>query len=250
MVASRDGMFDERDVERLIDAKTRVVSLPHITPAIGFRPPVEKIGTLCRDHGILFMLDAIQSVGAVAIDVEALPVDVIATSGHKWLCGPYGAGFMYCRSKTTRDLVPSFSAKLYTSSDSSRYDTADYDDARRWEYGSPNYSGIYGLGAALEMINEIGITKIEAHIGKMTSLLRESLTSYSIKIVTPASQDISGIFSFKVNDVGAFTEKTADAGFVLSVRGGSYIRLSPHYFNDEADIEKFIDIVATFARGN
>ena len=155
-VRSELHCFSVADVAACIDARTRAVSLSHVYPASGFVPHLGGIGRLCRERDVLLFVDAVQSLGAVHTDVEALMVDGLATSGHKWLLGPYGAGFMYASDRFQARSQPAFAAKLYSREDGAPFNTASAPDARRWELGSLNYAGVYGLSASLEMIASIG----------------------------------------------------------------------------------------------
>ncbi len=123
-VPSTAFYFGLEAIEKIVDHRTRAVSVSHICSASGFRPPIDQIGRFCRNRGIYLFLDAIQSVGAVDIDVKNLPVDAMATSAHKWLLGPYGIGFLYCRQDLIQKLTSVFAAKLYTAEHPQMLNTA------------------------------------------------------------------------------------------------------------------------------
>lgn len=166
-VGSIRHRFAVAEVAACVDDRTCAVSLSHVYPASGFVPDLAAIGRLCRERDVLLFVDAVQSLGAVHIDVERLMVDGLATSGHKWLLGPYGAGFMYASDRFLSRSRPAFAAKLYSREDGAPFNTALAPDARRWELGSLNYAGIYGLHASLAMILSVGTEAIEAHIGAL-----------------------------------------------------------------------------------
>ena len=229
------------DLTTLVDNKTRVVSLSHICAATGFRPPVEEIGEFCRKRGILFFLDAIQSIGLLDIDVTNLAVDALATSGHKWLFGPYGIGFLYCRETVISQLTPIFAAKMYTFTDAEKTNTSGYDDARRWEIGSPNYSGIYGLGASLDMILGVGTKVAEKYIDGVCKELRQNITTLGLNVVTPNEGRTTGIMSFQVDNPDAVSKALKDSNIFVSLRGQGFVRTSVHMFNNEKDIQRLID---------
>ena len=240
-IQSTNWTYGLHNIASLVDNKTRVISLSHVCAATGFRPPVEEIGEFCRKHGILFFLDAIQSIGLLDIDVTQLAVDALATSGHKWLFGPYGVGFLYCRKSIIAQLTPVFSAKMYTFTDAEKTNTSSYDDARRWEIGSPNYSGIYGLGAAVEMIHSVGTKAAENYVGDLCKDLRKKLTALGLEVVTPDEGRITGIISFHVTNPEEVSSALKAAKIFVSVRGQGFVRVSVHMFNNDEDIKHLVD---------
>src|SRR5207253_3694897 len=158
MVPSRGPRIAVDDVRERMDACTRLVSLSFVEFSSGFRNDLDAIGSLCRERGVHFFVDAIQGLGVLPLDVQRTPVDFLAADGHKWLLGPGGAGIFFIRS----DLVDFLhAASIGWSSVVSYLNFAKIDfrlkpHAGRWEGGTLNIPGILGLGASLRLLLDLG----------------------------------------------------------------------------------------------
>lgn len=243
-VAARAGRVLVDDIADAIDARTRAVAISTVQFKTGFRVDLAAIGQLCRDHDLLFVVDGIQSLGALALDVQACGADVVAADAHKWLLGPQGIGLFYCSDRALARL------KVRTVGWLSIREPFNFDyrldllpDARRFEPGSDNSIGICGLGGTLELLHEIGIDAIEARVLALTDLLCDELTRKGYRVVSPRDdRERSGIVIF-VGDrqpTAALFERLTAARVTVSVRGGG-IRVSPHCYNSEGEIGQLID---------
>src|SRR5438034_5480133 len=172
-VASRGSRIEIDDLVALLDSRTRLVSLSHVEFASGFRNDLDAIGSLCRERGILFFVDAIQGLGVYPLDVQRTPIDFLAADGHKWLLGPEGAGVFYIRRALVERLHPVGIGwnSVVQSRDFSRIDFTLKPHAGRWESGSLTVGGITALGASLEMLLAIGIDNIAARVEELTGYL-------------------------------------------------------------------------------
>ena len=243
-VAARAGRVLVDDLADAIDARTRAIAISTVQFKTGFRCDLAAIGQLCRDHDILFIVDGIQSLGALALDVQACGADVVAADAHKWLLGPQGIGIFYCSDRALARL------KVRTVGWLSINDPFAFDyrldllpDARRFEPGSDNTIGICGLGGTLALIYELGIDAIEARIMALNELLCDGLARKGYRVISPRGErERSGIVIF-VGD-GHATEdlfaRLTEARIMVSVRGGG-IRVSPHYYNSEDEIAQLLD---------
>ena len=174
-VPSRGARIHVDDIRDALDARTRLVSLSSVEYASGFRNDLDRVGELCRERGILFFVDAIQSLGVLPFDVRATPIDFLAADGHKWLLGTEGAGIFFIRKELIDRLHP---IGVGWHSVVNCWDFANIDfrlrpDAARWEGGSPNTAGITALGASLEFLLEIGVPVVAARILELTDYLCE-----------------------------------------------------------------------------
>ncbi len=147
-VPSRNRRLEIDDVAAAMDARTRLVSLSWVEYASGFRNDLDVLGSLCRERGAYFFVDAIQGLGVFPLDVARAPIDFLAADGHKWLLGPEGAGIFYIRRELVDRLHPVGVGwnSVIGSRDFSRIDFRLKPNAGRWESGSLNVAGIMALG--------------------------------------------------------------------------------------------------------
>jgi selenocysteine lyase/cysteine desulfurase len=240
-IKSKDYTFSTDDIIALIDSRTRVVALSLVCQVSGFIPDIAAIAEFCRPRGIRVFLDAMQAVGTIPVRVKELGIDGLATSGHKWLLGPYGTGFIYADREFSGDAIPVFSSKHYTRIELEDPNTSLLGDAGKWEYGSLNYPGLFGLAAGVDMILELGDSKISIHTEHLIKIMRERARSIGLRAITPGDRGrgISGIISFscqKAEEAASFLR--AQKIFVSSRRG--MLRASLHFYNSAEDIERFI----------
>ena len=239
-IKTRMGGFTAEDVANLIDEHTRLISLSAVQFLNGFRLDLEKIGELCRTRNVLLNLDAIQLLGALDLDVGRYHIDFFSAGGHKWLMAPIGTGIFYCRRNALEHLQPTNVG--YHSVDKTE-DDIDYDftlkpHAGRFEEAIVNFPGIWGLDAAIDIINQIGTLRIEQHIKSLNQIAMDGLSSRGYLIVSPtADKARSGILCFKhpsfpTQDIN---DRLEAAGVFTAIRGDA-IRISPSYYNDEDEI--------------
>lgn len=247
-VESAGHRFEAGDVAALVDDRTRAVSLSHVYPASGFIPDLRAIGALCRERGAFLFVDAVQSLGAVPTDVADLHVDGLATSGHKWLLGPYGAGFLFVSERFLEAGRPAFAAKLYGRGDGAPYNTADAPDARRFELGSLNYAGIYGLRASLDMLESIGHATIGARVAELVDCLHDEARRAGLAVldVRTPERGAGGIVSLVVDDAVSLAGALARERIQVSARRG-LLRVSLHFYNAEDDVRSLIAAVRRLA---
>jgi selenocysteine lyase/cysteine desulfurase len=245
LAPARDNRILIEDIAALMDERTRLVALSFVEFATGFRNDLKAVGQLCREKGIYFCVDGIQGLGALDLKVTQSPVDFLAAGGPKWLMGPIGAGFFYCRQALIEKLIPSRVGwwGVVERDDFFCYDSPLREDARRFEEGSLNFLGIHGLGASLELLLEVGIPQIEEQVLGLTDYLIAGLQERGYNVTTPIAslQERSGIVCFNhphhaLDDLG---QRLSKARVVISERG-QVIRVSPHFYNDETDIDQLL----------
>ena len=244
-VPNRGGRILVDDIAERIDDRTRLVSLSAVQFSNGFRADLDALGQLCRERGILLNLDGIQWLGALAIDLSRYHVDFLSAGGHKWLLAPIGTGIFYCREEALNLVDPPTVG--YHSVDRGE-DHLDYDlvyrsDAGRFEEALVNFPGIWGLDAALKVFLGLGMDVVERQIRALTDHALEGLRRRGYEIVSPMDkQQRSGILSFRHPHGGGdeIAKRLADAGVDLAVRGGA-LRISPSIYNDEQEIECFLE---------
>ena len=226
-----------------------VLALSAVQFASGWRAPLERFGELCRAHGILFAVDAIQAAGVLPLDVRAAHVDVLAAGAQKWLCSPFGTGFAYVRGELCRTFQPeqpgwlSFGAAAdFNRLCSYTYDL--YEDARRFEVGTLAYPEFIAMTGALRLINGLGVAQVWRHVRALQQPLLDWAAAQDDVIITSATDapHRSGIVCLRPRDVARSYDALARAGVTCVLREGA-IRLAPHFYNTPAEIARVIALL-------
>ncbi len=246
-VEARQGRIAPKDVEQAIDARTRLVSLSSVQFSNGFRLDLSALSEICKRRRVRLNLDAIQHVGALHLDVSRYQIDYLSAGGHKWLLGPIGSGIFYCRRDALETLSPPIVG--YHSVDKP-LDHTDYEltlrpDAGRFEEALVGFPAIRGLDASVQMLLELSMPAIERHVLDLTSLAIEGLRGQGYEILSPATTaERSGIVSFRHPSVSAASvdARLTAGGVQVAVRRGA-LRLSPSFYNDTSEIERFLDVL-------
>jgi selenocysteine lyase/cysteine desulfurase len=245
------GMLpDEEAILAALDGpRVRGVVLSWVSFATGYRIDVDRMGKACRERGIWFILDAIQGVGAAPLDVRTANVDVVACGGQKWLLSPWGTGFVWLRPDLVQSLHPVDVSWMATkcSDDFTRltdYDFTYRDDARRFEVITLPYQDFVGLNASLDLFLEVGLPEVYARVERLAdTIVGWALGRQDVRLVTPAdrARRARGMARAPREPVAA-SERLTAAGVVHSLREGA-IRLSPHFYNTEDEIEAALALV-------
>jgi len=245
------GVIRPVDVMGQVDENTRLVALASCHFVSGYRIDVQAIGKFLRERGILFCLDAIQTLGAFPTTVGH--VDMLAADAHKWLLGPCGAGLLYVR-REIQDRVnppiygwhnvrcPNFVAQEHI---------VFLNGAAKYEAGTHNLLGLVGLIAAMELVLEIGIENIAAELLRKRAWLVPALQAKGFTVLNADAkiENAGGIISFhqSTQDLAALHKKLTDAGVVASLRadrkGQNHIRLSPHFYNTDAELHRTLELL-------
>jgi selenocysteine lyase/cysteine desulfurase len=232
------------DINGLIDKRTRLVTMSSVQSLNGFMIDLRELGEICRSKGVLFFVDAIQSLGVIPMDVKDCGADFLAADGHKWLLAPEGTGIFYCRRELAPELRPSL---IGWKSVKGEYDYENLDftlkeNALRFEEGSYNVMGIRALGAALELLFEIGIDRICDRVHDLGDLVMDEAGKRGFRIRTPENRnERGGIVSFSGDfDPAAVKKKLRESDIVVNNRGGA-LRLAPHFYNTEDEILKLFE---------
>ncbi len=247
-IARRHGRFDVRDMEKALSGNVRLVSVSSVDFATGFRCDLQAVGDFCRRKGLLLCVDAIQSLGAIPTDVRQCGIHFLAAGGHKWLLGPMGCGVLYVASEANAEIRPERVGWKSVVGDEDffriRFDLKP--DAARFETGTMNAAGIHCLGAAVELLQEVGVENSFARIQELTDLLAGGLTERKLAIVSSMEPgERSGILSFlPAGNANEVFLSLARRGVAASLRGDT-IRLSPHFYNNEHDAERFFQALDT-----
>jgi len=243
------GIIRPRDVAGQIDENTRLVALASCHFISGFRIELGEIGKLLRERGVLFCLDAIQTLGAFPTTVEH--VDFLAADAHKWLLGPCGAGIFYVRRALQESLTPSvWGWHNIRNPNFVAQETIEFrHDARKFEAGTQNLVGVTGLIAAMEFALELGVENIAADLIHKRAWFVPELQKrgYTVLNASPAPENTGSMISFFAKDrnAPALHKKLTAAGIVTSLRvdrsGQNYIRISPHCYNTDGELRRVLE---------
>ena len=239
-VPLQDGAFGVDDILRRVDARTRVVSVSSVQFHNGFAVPLADLGSACRERGVIFCVDAIQSLGAFPLDVKGTGVDFLACGAHKWLLSGEGLGFLYCRRDLAERIDPPLVGWAGVSGweDFDRMNLDFREGALRFETGNLSMWGIRALQAALEILEQTGAGRVAEQVGALTTAVRENCRRRGLAVRGPADGPRGGITAFDPpgGDPLRLMESLQKKGVQVSVRGGA-IRVSPHYYNTNDEIE-------------
>lgn len=235
-------------LERIDEAcrGTRLLAISFVQYISGFRSNLNAIGEICRRHGCFFFVDAIQGLGAFPIDVETAHIDALAADGHKWMLGPEGCAVLYVRKDRQDEIEPvEFGYTNVATTDYSVRDTTLRPNAGRYEPGTLNTIGIFGLRAALQFILEVGIEQIAPQVQSLGDQIAEGVRRKGYEVLgnrTP--ENGAGIVSFRKSGVESreLFERLKGDGIVVAPRGG-WVRTSPHFYISPEDVDRFLAVL-------
>jgi len=245
------GAIRTIDVTGQVDENTKFVALASCHFISGFRIEIDAIGKFLRERGILFCLDAIQTLGAFPTTVEH--VDFLAADAHKWLLGPCGAGIFYVKKDLQEKLNPPIYGwhNVRNPNFVAQEEIVFRSGAVKYEAGTQNLVGLVGLIAAMELALEIGVENIAAELLRKRMWLVPALQAKGFLVLNAdaKTENAGGIVSFHQagKDLAALNQKLNGAGIVASLRTGrkgqNYIRLSPHFYNTDAELHRVLELL-------
>jgi len=236
-------------IDEALRPETSVLAVSFVQYKTGFRLDLERVSAACRTRGVHLVLDVTQGFGVFDIDLSRTPVDALVFSGYKWATAGYGIAPLVVR----RDLLeerglPAVgwrSAREPYDLENRRLDLTT--EARGLELGHPPFAGVFALGGALTLIESLGLAAIASRVDDLVETLHTGLDARGIPITSPREPEKrSAITMIRVSDPAGTAAALAEKNIFVSARGDG-LRVSLHYFNDETDIEKFLDAVQPFA---
>ncbi|MGO4882719.1 MAG: aminotransferase class V-fold PLP-dependent enzyme [Bryobacteraceae bacterium] len=228
-----------------LTSRTRLVAISTVNYATGFRPPVEEISAELRRRGILLYLDGTQSLGALQFDVARIQPDLFAVDAYKWLLSPNGAGFMYVSPELRERLAPAVigwrSHKDWRNHENLHHGSPEFAaEAEKYEGGMLPFALLYAMDAVIEMVQAIGPERIEQRVIELASQTRDVLRAAGA--VLPAdsgphydSQIVTARFPGR--DAPAIARELLARKVLVAARHGN-LRVSPHFYNDETDLDQ------------
>ncbi len=245
----------------MLDERVKLVAVTHAPTNGGLLNPAAKIGRVTRDAGVLFLLDACQSVGQVPIDVAAIGCDMLSATGRKYLRGPRGTGFLYVRGDLIGQLEPPFidlHAADWTAVNAYRVRP----DARRFENWETNFAGKLGLKVALEYAMQLGLEAIRERVRSLAEAFREQLAGIEGVHVADDGIEQSGIVTFHMDDWAANDVKLALREAAVNVSASelsiarldlearnlpSLVRASVHYYNTHEELDRACELIRSLS---
>jgi cysteine desulfurase / selenocysteine lyase len=244
----REGRIDLDEFISLIDSNTKLVSISAVQFSTGFRADIERIGRVVREYDALFAVDIIQGFGVIEFDLDAQFVDVACGASHKWLCSPEGCGIFYLSDRARNRIEPSLIGWISVDEpfNFNNYEQTWKPNALAWETGTGSSSLFYGLEQSLKLLSETGVENIENYLEKLTNHLCYLLQTRDYKIVSSRKKG-------EKSQIVCVTPKDGQKPFelaqmlerkkvIVSPRG-ERLRIAPHFFNNQADIERLIELL-------
>jgi selenocysteine lyase/cysteine desulfurase len=250
LVQTRElGRIRPVDVFSQVDEQTRLVALASCHFATGYRIDLNAVGKELHQRGILFCVDAIQTLGAFPTTVEE--IDFLAADAHKWLLGPCAAGLLYVRKSLQSRLRPPIYGwnNVRCPDFIAQEEMVFWHGARRYEAGSANLLGLVGLRAALELIQEVGVSQIAQELLRKHAWLVPALQAkgYTVLQANAPPENASGIITLHRadTDIAALHQRLTEANIITSLRadrsGRKLLRLSPHFYNTDEELHRLLE---------
>ncbi|MFZ5601971.1 MAG: aminotransferase class V-fold PLP-dependent enzyme [Pseudomonadota bacterium] len=238
----------EQSIIDAMDGNTRLLSVSSVQYGTGLALDLVRLGEACRERGVLFCVDAIQSLGALPFDVSQCRADFVVADGHKWMLGPEGVALFYVAEPHLERLqLHQFGWHMVR--DRGNYDIKTWtiaSDAKRFECGSPNMLGIHGLEASLALLEEIGGERILAELMTRVGVLEQLLREHpELELITVTDRPLrSGILTFRHRTMAtpALFKHLRDQQVVCAPRGGG-IRFSPHFYTPLDVLERAVSLI-------
>jgi cysteine desulfurase / selenocysteine lyase len=252
-VKAKDGSIVQiEDIGKMADqnSKIKTVVTSHVQYSTGFKQDLKELGTLTKEKGLYLVVNSTQSLGALYFNVKDFGIDFMASNGHKWMLSSFGIGAIYMKRKYSTD-VKKYRPSFFSQFGQKRREKFDNNmkinmsnTATRFELATPHFPNIFALNAAIRYISKIGIRHIEKRILNLTDYLIDSLQKMKLEILSPIEERKyrSGIILFKAkkkSSIDIVTGLEKRNNIIVSARGKG-IRVSPHFYNNENDIDKLI----------
>src|SRR5450432_3657833 len=225
----------------------RLLAISFVQFLSGYRAPIQAIGEICRRNRCIYFVDAIQGLGAFPLDVRASHIDALASDGHKWMMGPEGCGILYISQALQEKVEPVEFGWTNVASYNSygERDMALRPDAGRYECGTLNTIGCFGLRASIEFLLDIGIPRISSAVQALGDRIDTGVRAKGYQVANVRTLETgAGIVSFRKDGVDseAIVEKLRANGISAAARAG-YVRTSPHFYIKDEEIDRMLELL-------
>lgn len=251
-VPSDDGRTMSTDrICSAIDDRTAVVALSHAAYVSGSLLEIDAIQARCHEVGAIFVLDTYQTTGIVPLDVSAQGIDVVVGGSHKWLCGGPGCGFLYVRPGLRDRLAPALTGWM-AHAEPFAFAPAPIalaHDTHRYNTGTPTMLGYLVARAGHDVIAEIGVPAIRAHNARLTTRIIEAALARGFTIPTPLEAERrTGWIGIDFPGADRATQALIDRRIFIDYRPGCGMRVGPHFYSTDEDIDVFFHALDEIAR--
>jgi cysteine desulfurase/selenocysteine lyase len=239
------GAVSLAQYEKAVDGRTRIISVSHVSHRNGFVYDLRGLADLAHAHGAYLHVDGIQAVGAIAVDVKRAGVDFYTSGVYKWLLGPIGLAFFYVREELLPKLEPVFHGFLQVESwadGAHLLPQTFHETARKFETATVHFQGAFELRAALEYLHGVGMERIEKQVLRLSSKVWQGLKDLGLRLFTPP-ETRSGIVTCIVDDGESVSTLLRENGIVVSLNLGRELRVSPHFFNTQEEIDHLLSVL-------
>lgn len=247
---ARLGEITPEIVERALTDRTKLVALSSANYCSGYRIDLDGIGALCAERGVLFSVDAIQTLGVFPVALER--IDFLSAGAQKWMLGPSGTGILFVKKSRHELLRPTTIGGWNVQSPNfiAQREIRYAPGGQKFEPGAYTHNAIAGLGAAVELLLEAGPAEVEEQIRALTQLLRDQIAPAGFEFLSPSDEkDRSGIVTFRHPRISSeqFAEALAKNDIVASLRfdraGRGWLRVSPHFYNTFSEMEQIAEVL-------
>ena len=244
IVKNKDGGISTEDYARMVDKKTKLLSLSFVSSLNGFRHDLRALASLAHANGAYIYVDGIQGVGAFPLDVHSTGIDFMCSGTYKWLLSSYGVAPFYVR----KDLIEQIPLDRY----GWKHIEKELPDghfeishqARRFEYATLPFPEVYSLGASLSYLEMVGVDKIGQHALGLARQLRRRLDAQGKRLFTPMENESPTLTFFLEGDPAAARGAFSAAQIDVTVRDKEkQVRVSPALYNNSDEVEKFLEVV-------
>jgi selenocysteine lyase/cysteine desulfurase len=227
----------------------RLLAISYVNYLSGHRVDLEGIGEICARRGALFLVDAIQGMGAFPIDVRRAGIHALAADGHKWMLGPEGCGVLFIEKELQDQVEP---VEFGWTNTAKYWDYASRDmtlrvDAGRYECGTLNTIGCYGLAGALEFLLEVGIENIRTAVQERADQIWNGVKRLGFEVMGERTPETgAGIVSFRKpgTESNQVVHRLREAGISAAARQG-WVRAAPHFYISPDDVGRVLDVLQT-----
>ncbi|HAK56281.1 MAG TPA: hypothetical protein DCP38_12495 [Acidobacteria bacterium] len=245
---AEDGAVPVEAFARLVDSRTRLISVAWVSHQNGFLHDIHGLAELAHAHDAYLYADAIQAAGMVPIDVRRTPIDCFCAGTYKWLLGGFGIAPFFVRDSILDRIPPDRRGFLQTSRELPGYQFEFHSGARKFEYATPAFGAFYELGAGLAYLERVGVERIHAHGVTLAQRARRGLVELGLHPVTPAGNQTAIVAFENPTDQATAASRFEQASIKLSFReGGREIRFGAALFNTAAEIDQLLEVAAQLA---
>lgn len=248
VLKSADGVgIDPQQFADAVDDRTLFVATSHVFFTTGFAQDLGALAEIAHRHGALCLIDGYQGAGQVHLDLAATGVDMYTGGPLKWLCGGPGLAYLYVREERIRELSPRitswFAARDQFAFELDRFEFRD--DARRFEMGTPALPTVHTALGGQELVDEVGMDAVVGRNRMLTARLVEACHAAGLRLRLPDPEHRTAIVMVAHDDPKGAVAHLAEHGVIVDHRPG-YVRVSPHFYNTEAEVDRCVEILAAY----